>query len=59
MKRQPSLMKPITDYSTAELRQIISIKEQIESLQGQLAEFDGNHEAQAQGPRLIMSAAAR
>jgi len=52
-------MKPITDYSTAELRQIISIKEQIESLQGQLAEFDGNHEAQAQGPRLIMSAAAR
>ena len=57
-------MKLLKDYSMVELRQVISIKEQIEALQNQLAEFggelgDGLPEAPTAPPRRKMSAAAR
>ncbi|HEY3862112.1 MAG TPA: hypothetical protein VGO59_09510 [Verrucomicrobiae bacterium] len=57
-------MKSLKDYSVAELRQVISIKEQIEALQNLLAEFDGGlgnglPETTTAPPRRKMSAAAR
>ncbi len=57
-------MKLLKDYSTAELRQIISVKEQIEKLQNELEALGnetGNGAVEAplmRGPRR-MSAAAR
>jgi hypothetical protein len=57
-------MKSLKDYSTAQLHKIISIKEQIEALQSQLAEFGGERgnglrEARTVPHRRRMSAAAR
>jgi hypothetical protein len=57
-------MKSLKDYSMAELRQVISIKEQIEALQNQLAEFgdglgNGLPEMTTATPRRKMSLAAR
>jgi hypothetical protein len=57
-------MKSLKDYSMVELRQVISIKEQIEALQNQLAEFSGElgnglPEPPTAPPRRKMSAAAR
>jgi hypothetical protein len=57
-------MKSLKDYSVAELRQIISIKDQIEALQNQLAGFGGGLgngllETPTATPRRKMSAAAK
>jgi hypothetical protein len=57
-------MRSLKDYSMAELRHVISIKEQIKTLQNQLAEFgdglgNGLPETPTAPPRRKMSAAAR
>ena len=57
-------MKSLKDYSVGELRQVISIKEQIEVLQDKLAAIgggrgDGLPEMPTLTPRRKMSAAAR
>ena len=57
-------MKLLKDYSSADLRRIISIKEQIENLQTQLEAFDGESGNDAVGEpmkrgRRRMSASAR
>jgi len=52
-------MNLLKDYSSADLRQIISVKEQIENLQSQLEGIGGEAENGAVGERRRMSASAR
>lgn len=54
-------MKQLQDYTAAELRRIVSLKEQIEELQAELADISGagNSEAELSTGKRTMSASAR